>query len=338
MAGSLSCLQLTVMLQMAVCMAIFSTSSAALVEEPSVVLTYHDGPLLSTSGVIPVHLIWYGGFTPLQRSVVGDFLQSLGENTLNQPSASTWWKTTQKYQGAASNKAAPSSAIILGKQKIDQDYSLGKSLKRADIAALVEDAVKSRALPLPETNGGSAVYLVLTSEDVTVEGFCMSSCGFHANLNLLPNRQSTRSQMMGKEKKHQQILPYAWVGNSASQCPGQCAWPFHQPIYGPQTPPLVSPNSDMGIDGMIINIATVLAGAVTNPFNTGYFQGDPAAPLEAVSACPGIYGKGAYTGFPGELLVDKTTGASYNAHGVNGREFLIPAMWDPTTRSCTALV
>lgn len=340
MAGYVSRLQLTAMLQMAVCMAMLCASSAALVEEPSVVLTYHDGPLLSTGGLISVHLIWYGKFTPLQRSIVADFLQSLGENTSNQPSASTWWKTTHKYRVAASNKAAPSSAIILGKQKLDQDYSLGKSLKRSDIAALVEAAVKSTALPLPlpANNGGSAVYLVLTSEDVAVEGFCMSSCGFHDNLNLLPGPELTGSRMMGKEKKQQQLIPYAWVGNSASQCPGQCAWPFHQPIYGPQTPPLVAPNGDIGIDGMIINIATVVAGAVTNPFNTGYFQGDANAPLEAVSACTGIYGKGAYPGFPGVLLVDKTTGASYNGHGINGREFLLPAMWDPATRSCKALV
>jgi len=338
MAASVSCFQLIAMLHMVVCMAIFCASSATLVGEPSVVLTYHDGPLLSTSRVIPLHLIWYGKFTPLQRSIVGDFLQSLGENTSNQPSASTWWKTTQKYEGAASNKAAPSSTIILGKQKLDQDYSVGKSLKRSDIAALVEAAVKSRALPLPKNNGESAVYLVLTSEDVMVEGFCMSSCGFHSNLNLLSHQQSIKSQMMGEGKQQQQLLPYAWVGNSASQCPGLCAWPFHQPIYGPQTAPLVAPNGDMGIDGMIINIANVVAGAVTNPFNTGYFQGDAGAPLEAVSACPGIYGKGAYPGFPGELLVDESTGASYNAHGINGRQFLLPAMWDPATRSCKALV
>jgi len=359
MAGYVSWPGLTAMLQMVVCMAILCSSPAAghlrklaaLVEEPSVVLTYHDGPLLSTSGVIPVHLIWYGKFTPVQRTIVGDFLQSLGAKTLEGtnaklPSASTWWKTTEKYEGAASNKAAPSnkaassSVIMLGKQKVDQDYSLGNSLKRSDIAALVQAAAKSGAVPLPKSNAGNAnaVYLVLTSEDVTVEGFCMSSCGFHGSLNLLPLQQSTKSRMMGKEEKHQQLLPYAWVGNSASQCPGQCAWPFHQPIYGPQTPPLVAPNGDMGIDGMIINIATVLAGAATNPFNSGYFQGDAAAPLEAVSACPGIYGKGSYPGFPGELLVDKTTGASYNAHGVNGRQFLLPAMWDPATKSCQALV
>lgn len=364
MDGSFSWVRLSVLLQM-VCMGMVilfaspasgqSRKLAALVEGPSVVLTYHHGPLLSASGVTHVHLIWYGKFTPVQRSIVGDFLQSLGAlalkgTTTSKPSAAAWWKTTEKYGGSASNKAEPSSVIMLGKQKVDQDYSLGKSLKRTDIAALVEAAVKSRSLPLPlqkskGTKGQkskgtkeNAVYLVLTSEDVAVEGFCMSSCGFHDSLNVLSHKKSATSRMMGKEKERHHLLPYAWVGNSASQCPGQCAWPLHQPIYGPQTSPLVAPNGDMGIDGMIINIATVLAGASTNPFKNGYFQGDSAAPLEAVSACTGMYGKGAYSGFPGELLVDKMTGASYNAHGVNGRKFLLPAMWDPATRTCETLV
>ncbi|GLJ53518.1 hypothetical protein SUGI_1141930 [Cryptomeria japonica] len=153
-----------------------------------------------------------------------------------------------------------------------------------------------------------------------VENFCSSSCGFHG------------SSKAGID------YAYAWVGNSATQCPGQCAWPFHQPIYGPQSPPLVPPNGDVGIDGMIINIAATVAGAVTNLFKSGYFQGDAAAPLEAVSACPGMYGSGAYPGYAGQLLVDETTGACYNAHGVNGRTFLLPTMWDPTSRSCKTLV
>ncbi|KAH9287882.1 hypothetical protein KI387_031999, partial [Taxus chinensis] len=97
------------------------------------------------------------------------------------------------------------SIARLGKQKIDDLYSLEKSLKRTDIAALVESSVKSKALPLPEKSS-NYMYLVLTSEDVTVEGFCMSSCGFHANILQSPANG-------GK------LFPYAWVGNSASQCP-----------------------------------------------------------------------------------------------------------------------
>ncbi|BAF24000.1 Os08g0485000, partial [Oryza sativa Japonica Group] len=131
---------------------------------------------------------------------------------------------------------------------------------------------------------------------------------------------------------------YAWVGNAAEQCPGECAWPFHQPAYGPQAPPLVSPNADVGMDGIIINLATLLAGAVTNPYGGGYFQGPTEAPLEAVTACTGMFGAGAYPGYPGQLPVDAATGASYNAVGVAGRRFLLPAMWDPKTSQCSTLV
>jgi len=131
---------------------------------------------------------------------------------------------------------------------------------------------------------------------------------------------------------------YAWVGNSADQCPGECAWPFHQPSYGPQAPPLVAPNADVGMDGVVINLATLLAGAVTNPYGGGFFQGPAEAPLEAVTACTGVFGAGAYPGYPGQLPVDAATGASYNAVGVAGRRFLLPAMWDPKTSQCSTLV
>ncbi|KAG6473314.1 hypothetical protein ZIOFF_067229 [Zingiber officinale] len=109
---------------------------------------------------------------------------------------------------------------------------------------------------------------------------------------------------------------YIWVGNAAKQCPGQCAWPFHQPLYGPQTPPLVAPNGDVGADGMVINLASMVAGAVTNPFGDGFYQGPKSAPLEAATACPGVYAKGSYPGYAGDLKVDPSTGASYNANGV----------------------
>ncbi|KAJ6335506.1 hypothetical protein OIU78_012187 [Salix suchowensis] len=88
---------------------------------------------------------------------------------------------------------------------------------------------------------------------------------------------------------------------------GQCAWPFRQPIYGPQSPPLVAPNNDVGLDGLIINLASLLAGTATNPFGNGYFQGPKEAPLEAASACPGVYGKGSYPGYAGDVLVDSAT-------------------------------
>ncbi|XP_044478419.1 protein EXORDIUM-like 2 [Mangifera indica] len=279
-----------------------SRTLSALVEQQPLVLQYHNGPLLN--GNVSVNLVWYGNFSPAQRSIIVDFLNSLSSDKAPKPSVSSWWQTTEAYKGGR-------RSVVVGNQIVDEKYLLGKLLTAEQLIALSSKA------------GGinNAVNVLLTSADVAVDGFCMSRCGTHGS---------------GQNKNGK--FAYAWVGNSMSQCPGQCAWPFHQPIYGPQTPPLVAPNGDVGVDGMIINLATVLAGMVTNPFNNGYFQGPADAPLEAVSACTGIFGKGAYPGYPGEVLVDKTTGASYNANGLNGRKYLLPAMWDPRTNKCKTLV
>ncbi|CAI9116267.1 OLC1v1017365C1 [Oldenlandia corymbosa var. corymbosa] len=279
------------------------TRKLALVQPPATVLKYHKGQLLF--GNVTVNLIWYGKFTPTQRAIVVDFIRSLSQKTYGrqpEPTVASWWSTTQKYSGRP-------VIISLGKQ-ISLNYTLGKSLNDAKLEALAS-----------KYSHVNTINFILTASDVSVYDFCMNRCGTHG---------WTR----GKTGK----FPYAWVGNSLPQCPDQCAWPFHRPIVGPQTPPLVAPNRDVGIDGMIINIATVLAGTVTNPFDQGYYQGPSTAPLEAVTACTGIFGSGAFPGYPGTVLKDKKTGASYNARGVRSREYLLPAMWDPKTSTCKPLV
>ncbi|XP_057439649.1 protein EXORDIUM-like [Lotus japonicus] len=272
---------------------------------------YHKGPLLN--GKISVNLIWYGKFKPSQRAIISDFITSLSspKTTITaQPSVATWWKATEKYYHLTKS---PNHALTLtlGAQILDESYTIGKSLTNEQIIKLASKG--------PHEN---AINVVLTSADVAVDGFCSSRCGTHGS-------------SVGLRKG--QKFAYVWVGNSEAQCPGQCAWPFHNPIYGPQSPALVAPNNDVGLDGMVINMASLLAGTVTNPFGNEYFQGPKEAPLEAASACAGVYGKGAYPGYTGELLVDAATGASYNANGVNGRRFLVPALFDPTTSTCSTL-
>ncbi|XP_010436130.1 PREDICTED: protein EXORDIUM-like [Camelina sativa] len=290
-------------------------------EEPNQfkLLKYHKGALLS--GKISVNLIWYGNFKPSQRAIISDFITSLTHTspptskTLHQPSVATWWKTTEKYYklAASAKSSSPSLTLTLGKQILDESCSLGKSLTDGDIRKLASKGDQR-----------DAVNVVLTSADVAVQGFGMSRCGTHGHARGLGKRGSK--------------FAYIWVGNSETQCPGQCAWPFHAPVYGPQSPPLVAPNNDVGLDGMVINLASLLAGTATNPFGNGYYQGPQNAPLEAASACPGVYGKGAYPGYAGDLLVDTTTGGSFNAYGANGRKFLLPALYDPTSSTCSTMV
>ncbi|KAI9201788.1 hypothetical protein LWI28_029286 [Acer negundo] len=286
----------------------------SLYQPPPMSLTYQKGPLLE--GALPVSILWYGKFSPVQKSIVVDFLLSLNpekKHHLNtdlsvsaQPSVYKWWSTIQTYMKKAGKKE---TRILLSNQFSDQNCSLGKILKRNQVSELAQKANSKQG----------ALTLVLTAKDVAVEGFCMSNCGFH-----------------GSNTNHDSA--FIWVGDSVSQCPGQCAWPFHQPMYGPQTAPLGAPNGDVGVDGMIVNIASLLAGTVTNPFGNGYFVGAAEAPMEVASACTGVYGKGAYPGYAGELLVDPSTDASYNALAVNGRKYLLPALFDPSTSLCSIVV
>ncbi|OAY58116.1 protein PHOSPHATE-INDUCED 1 [Manihot esculenta] len=280
----------------------------SLYQPPPLSLTYHNGALLE--GNLHVSILWYGQFSPSQKSIIADFLLSLNPSapstSSTQPSVSYWWKLIQTYLKKAGKRE---THILLSTQIYDTNCSLGKILEKSQITEL---ATKVNSKP-----GG--LTLVLTAEDVAVEGFCMSNCGFH-----------------GSNTKHES--PFIWVGNSVTQCPGQCAWPFHQPIYGPQTTPLGAPNGDVGVDGMIINIAGSLAGTITNPFGNGYYIDSGGVPMEAASACTGMYGKGAYPGYAGELLVDSSSGASYNAVGVHGRKYLLPALFNPLTSECSPIV
>ncbi|EEF48529.1 protein PHOSPHATE-INDUCED 1 [Ricinus communis] len=293
-----------------------SSAARILTEQEPLLFQYHNGPLLT--GKISINLIWYGNFKPSQRAILSDFITSLSSTTQPikaQPSVTTWWKATEKYYHLIKSKTSSDLELSLGTQIVDESYSVGKSLSSKQIVQLA-------------SKGGQkdAINVVLTSADVLVDGFCSSRCGTHGS-------SMGARKINGKSTK----FAYIWVGNSETQCPGQCAWPFHQPIYGPQSPSLVAPNNDVGLDGMVINLASLLAGTATNPFGNGYFQGPKEAPLEAASACTGIYGKGAYPGYAGDLLVDATTGASYNAHGVNGRKYLVPALFDPSTSACSTL-
>ncbi|MFS7941281.1 putative protein EXORDIUM [Helianthus anomalus] len=286
-----------------------------LVRDPTNLLKYHNGRLLT--GNISVNLIWYGNFKPSQKAIISDFITSISSTSQpsQKPSVATWWKTTENYHTKLNR--SDSISIRLGKQVSYPKYSLGKSLTDDNLVKLALSA---------SVNSPDTVNIVLTAADVAVTRFCTSRCGTHS------------SALSNSKNGHNNIFVYIWVGNSDTQCPGQCAWPFHRPIYGPQGAPLVAPNKDVGLDGMVINLASLLAATATNPFGDGYYQGDAMAPLEAASACPGVYGKGAYPGYPGNLLVDPKTGASFNAYGTKGRRYLVPALYDPSTSKCSTLV
>ncbi|MQL73366.1 hypothetical protein Taro_005727 [Colocasia esculenta] len=175
---------------------------AALVEPRPTTLTYHKGHLLT--GPVSINLVWYGKFTPAQHAIVADFVSSLSEPRSTKPlptaaamqqdsSVASWWKTVQSYYAQSKS---PLPVVSLGKQVVDDSYSMGRSLTSDQLLTLAARGGQRRA-----------INVVLTAEDIAVDGFCTSRCGSHS---ASPRSKSGR-------------FAYVWVGNSASQCPGQCA-------------------------------------------------------------------------------------------------------------------
>ncbi|CAM6105915.1 unnamed protein product [Calypogeia fissa] len=294
----------------------FSSRGLKFLVEESTILEYHNGTILTGSGpaALNVYLIWYGNFTDFQRSIVHDFFASTQSTTCTPPSVADWWKMTGSYKDLSGVGVPPE--LIVGAETSDAGCSKGKDLLQTDLEALVTSSLAEFPAD-PE-----AMYIVLTAEDVMAADFCNSECGSHYSTD------------GGADSKNEQ-LAYGWVGNPGTQCPGKCSWPFAQPTSGPTNTPLLPPNGDVGMDGLIINLSTILAGMATNPYDTGYFQGDATAPNEAASACVGMFGPGSYPGYAGQLLSDSSTGASFNTWGVNGRKYLLPALWNPVTMNCT---
>ncbi|EYU36489.1 hypothetical protein MIMGU_mgv11b020575mg [Erythranthe guttata] len=146
----------------------------ALVEEPQTqLLRYHNGALLN--GRIAVNLIWYGKFKPSQRAIVADFITSLSapasptaKSAASQPSVAKWWKATEKYYHIANSKTPLS--LYLGRQIINDKYSLGKSLSEKKIVQLASNG-----------DHKNAINVVLTASDVAVDGFCFNRCGTHGS-------------------------------------------------------------------------------------------------------------------------------------------------------------
>ncbi|KAF8723270.1 hypothetical protein HU200_021787 [Digitaria exilis] len=299
---------------------------ATLYNPPQPVMVYHAGAVLE--GAVPVSVLYYGAFSPHHEAVIADFLLSLsprGGGPRHQPqhhygfgapgrpapSVARWWETVDRYVRKAGRDDPP--RVLLASQVHDEACSLGKTLSRLQIERL--------AARLGVAAGGVAV--VLTAADVAVEGQCSSACGSHG-----------ASAPGG--------AAHVWVGNAAAQCPGRCAWPFHPAEgfayggarHGRGGETLAAPNGDVGVDGMLVNLAAMLAGAVTNPYGHGFYQGEPGAPVEVAAACPGVYGRGAYPGYPGAVRRDTVTGAGYNVVGRNGRKYLVPALVDPDNYSC----
>ncbi|KAK8717165.1 hypothetical protein V6N13_044442 [Hibiscus sabdariffa] len=276
-------------------------------------ITYHGGPILT--GQVNLMLIWYGDDNDnVVKNLIRNFIKSLNKKRKSStdkglPQVATWWKMVESYQslvpGAKRGGEPPKIKVVAEKQK-STSPKYGKVLTtQIIIPNLIESVTHGDPKLIP---------VIVPAKDVTVQGLCAGKC---ADKGIVENGTA-----------------YIVVGNPETECPEACGWPFVEADSGPKGPVLKPPNGHIAGDAMVAAFAGALVDTVLSPQNSGFFGGNEFEPIGPATVCRGIYGEAAAPGDPGKVLYDPKKGGNYNAVGKEGKKFLIPAIWNPETKSC----
>jgi hypothetical protein len=238
-------------------------------------ISYWGGPVLSQP--IHVYFIWYGHWSgSTTPAILADLITNLG--------SSPYWGVETTYYDFFNRYV--SSAVQLSGSTNDY-YSRGLSLQNNDFQYIAMAAVDSGSLGPFDPNG---VYFVLTSADVSVNGFKSSFCGFHNYANRYNFAELGSS-----------TLKYAFVGdaNGNANCMAQTS---------------VSPNGNPSADAMANIVAHELEELANDPEFTGWYQSNTSG--ESADLCNWKFGT--------ELTA--ANGSLFNV-SIGTRQFLLQQNW-----------
>ena len=271
---------------------------------------YQGGAILT--GTVHIQPIFYGTvWQPSYQAKMTAFLQALD--------GTSYWQVVQEYTDSHGNHPG---GLTVNTPDYVTNYPLGRSLKSADIATIVQSEITAGQWPI----GAQYLYMVFTADDVDVsdpgEGLCTSYLGFHyaANFswtNLVP---ATITEQ----------VPYAFIGS-----PQYC---INHPT-GPATA------ADAGVlewntsvNGTVIDEAIAAeehetAEAVTDPYPLPGQEGwDP----EIGDICAWIPGPSTLSGGlysdlgNGEPYASKQIGYASNQTPL----YLVQTLWDVNQNGC----
>lgn len=197
-------------------------------------INYNGGPVLKGNPV-PIYIIWYGNWsstgsnTAATVSLVEHFINTLG-NTPYEHIATTYGDNTGNVSGN----------VTLGGAIFDTG-SQGTRLTNTKLSNIVNRSF-SNGLPT-DPNG---VYAVITSSNVSEQGFCTQFCGFH-----------THQTLSGQDIK------WAFIGNT-DRCPSGC----EIQSTGPNSPA----SGVGGADGLINVLTHEQFEAITDPDLNAWFD------------------------------------------------------------------
>jgi hypothetical protein len=205
-------------------------------------MTDHGGPVMEHQNV---YFIYYGNWAGATRtrSLIHNFVNALHYNNFNH----SYWDGLE-YADRAGHHAASKGVTLKGAASVGYPY--GKKPSQADMARVVHSVLDSGKFP-PDS---SAIYFVMTSGDVAVEGDS-TYCGWHSwqrmEVRFLNNYDVTLNVKYG-------------LIRSASR--GSCS-EFGSPAHHSATP-----NGDYVADSEVSVLSHEMVEAMTDPQLNAWFD------------------------------------------------------------------
>lgn len=258
-------------------------------------ILYHGGPVMNQTN--SVYVIYYGSaFAATTESIINDFLTGLN--------GSPEFGVNQTYNEGPDTASVPPTYAFTPPDKQSSgsvyadDYSQGTQLSNKSIPEIVAHAI-SGGLP-SDPNG---IYLVITSPDVKVSGFCNSFCAYHTDATV---------SLAGGGSMHVRYALIPDPTQRCSACNGGIA------VYGDTA----TPNGDMGADTMTDDIMHELSETVTDPDISAWYTQTGA---ENGDLCNYVYGSSVQRGV-------NSAGATYHYNATlltraGYRQYLIQQIW-----------
>jgi hypothetical protein len=197
---------------------------------PDATIFYHGGSVIS--GTTNIYFIYYGNWNQYEKS------KELLTNFIPNLNGSNYFSINSTYYSELGGDINYASKAIEFAGSIDDNYSLGSNISQNDVKNIVFNSLSENKLPL-DTNG---IYIVLSSDDVKMDNFCSTLCGWHWNGN-----------------HNNSNIKFAWIGNSISQCPNTCG--RFLKINGTY----LTPNNDFVSDSIVSVMAHEISETITDP-------------------------------------------------------------------------
>jgi hypothetical protein len=243
----------------------------------------HGGPVINQG--VSVYVIYYGtAFASTTQDVINNFLYGLSQSPNYGVNATYYGIPGTTHIQPTFTPPNQSSGSVYQ----DTSYSQGTQLGNSSIPRIIAHALNAGLRY--DQNG---VYLVVTSPDVKISGFCSSFCAYHTDANVsITNNPSAH-------------VRYALIPDPTQRC-SACNGGIA--VYGDTT----TPNGDMGADTMTDDIMHELSETVTDPDISAWYTQNGA---ENGDLCNYVYG---------------TVQPGTNSNGTYHYNALLPAIIGPS--------